>query len=567
MFYSLPSRLKLAILVLVTASVTTALAAETASRYVRQTGGAGTVIVFVHGVLGDGQSTWINQNAYWPSMLQSDPTFEGAGIFVYSYPTAMWANMSIDELAENMRLHLNANGVTEYQRLAFLAHSMGGLVLRAYLLKNRDIAARTLFAYFFSTPTTGSHVASLASLLSRNPQFGKMKPMNPEDYLADLLRQWLAAEFIFPSYCAYEKQNTYGMSIVTIQSASNLCTRALDPIDADHINIVKPSDQGSGSYLAFKAAFMKEMAAQRARSEQLKVLEARRQDELKQLLELSQLYGVTNTAVKNFLRDLGEENVAPEDLDSRLRQIAARHRSLERQVQQLPGDDPAAAPFKRQATRDIEVGAYDRAEALLVVERAQIRALELIQSGQSEQAVVALTEAERRLDGVSTESSTDVRLLRGYLYKNFAQALSLTGEKGRSDQYLDLALKTFEPIKNDPKLKSNHPREFASAINGIGNIHLARGQYREAIADFQLATSLVPDYAYAWHDMFVTYFELAKRGEVDLKAMRQALNKTRETGLGLPTLDAKYIASLEAKLADLERSSGQDRTRKRRKDR
>src|SRR4029450_3105049 len=104
---------------------------------------------------------------------------------------------------------------------------------------------------------------------------------------------------------------------------------------------------------------------------------------------------------------------------------------------------------------DIEVGAYDRAEALLVVERAQIRALELIQSGQSEQAVVALTEAERRLDGVSTESSTDVRLLRGYLYKNFAQALSLTGEKGRSDQYLDLALKTFEPIKNDPKLKSN----------------------------------------------------------------------------------------------------------------
>jgi tetratricopeptide (TPR) repeat protein len=350
------------------------------------------------------------------------------------------------------------------------------------------------------------------------------------------------------------------LSIVTIQSASNLCTRALDPVDADHENIVKPSDQGSVSYLAFMAAFRRETAAQRARSEQLKAL-------MDQFRELSQLYGVTNTAVNNFLRLLGQENVAPEDLDSRLRQIAAWARSLERQVQQLSDDDPAAAPFKRQATRDIEAGAYDRAEALLVVERALPRALQLIQSGQSEQALVALREAERRLDGVSTESSTDVRLLRGYLYKIFAQALSLTGEKGRSDQYLDLALKMFEPIKDDPKLKSNHPSEFASAINGIGNIHFARGQYREAIADFQLATSLVPDYAYAWHDMFITYFELAKRGEVDLRAMRQALNKTRETGLGRPTLDAKYIASLEAKLADLERSSGQDRVRKRRKDR
>jgi hypothetical protein len=192
--------------------------------------------------------------------------------------------------------------------------------------------------------------------------------------LADLLRQWLAAEFIFPSYCAYEKQNTYGLSIVTIQSASHLCTRALDPIDADHINIVKPSDQGSDSYLAFKAAFLRETAAQRARSEQLKALMDRGQAELeypKQFRELSQLYGVTNTAVKNFLRLLGEENVAPEDLDSRFRQIAARHRWLERQVQQLSDDDPAAAPFKRQATRDIEAGAYDRAEALLVVERAE----------------------------------------------------------------------------------------------------------------------------------------------------------------------------------------------------
>jgi len=36
-------------------------------------------------------------------MLTTDHTFDGADIFVYSYPTGFWATLSIDELAENMR--------------------------------------------------------------------------------------------------------------------------------------------------------------------------------------------------------------------------------------------------------------------------------------------------------------------------------------------------------------------------------------------------------------------------------------------------------------------------------
>src|SRR5258708_3802478 len=106
-------------------------AADPPSKYVRQTAGLNTVIVFVHGVLGDGQSTWTNGNSYWPSLLTVDPAFDGADIFVYSYPTSMWATLSIDELAENMRLQLNANGVSNYRRIVFLAHSLGGLVTRA----------------------------------------------------------------------------------------------------------------------------------------------------------------------------------------------------------------------------------------------------------------------------------------------------------------------------------------------------------------------------------------------------------------------------------------------------
>jgi pimeloyl-ACP methyl ester carboxylesterase len=130
--------------------------------------------------MGDGLSTWTNQNAYWPTLLTEDRTFDGSDIFVYSYPTGFVATFSIDELAEDMRRVFSASGVTAHQTIIFLSHSMGGLITRAYLLKNRDVAARTSFSYFLSTPTTGSQIASIAQFISNNPQFSKIKLMKPD---------------------------------------------------------------------------------------------------------------------------------------------------------------------------------------------------------------------------------------------------------------------------------------------------------------------------------------------------------------------------------------------------
>jgi pimeloyl-ACP methyl ester carboxylesterase len=232
-------------------------AGDSVSRYVRRSENADTIIVFVHGVLGDGKTAWTSANgSYWPDMLAKDSSFDGTDIFVYSYPTGFWASLTIDELAENMRAVFVADGVSKYQRLIFLSHSMGGLVTRAFLVKNRDVASQTLFAYFFSTPTNGSQIASIASAFLDNPQISKMKTLKPDDYLADRLRDWLGAKFEFPSFCAYEKRPTHGTSlVVTMDSAASLCTRALDPIDTDHVDIVKPESENAHSYIAFKAAY------------------------------------------------------------------------------------------------------------------------------------------------------------------------------------------------------------------------------------------------------------------------------------------------------------------------
>jgi len=238
---------------------TVTVAEEMKSKYIRQFPGADTVIVFVHGVMGDAVSTWTSQNgAYWPKLLTEDATFDGTDIYAFSYPTGFWATLSIDELAENMRADLTANKVSTYKKIIFVSHSMGGLVTRAYLLKNKDAASRTSFAYFYSTPTTGSQIASLVQYISSSQQIVKMKAMNAEDYLADVYRQWLAAQFEFPSYCAYEKRATSGIIIVTMTSAAALCTRALVPIDTNHTDIVKPENRNSAPFIALKAAYTDE---------------------------------------------------------------------------------------------------------------------------------------------------------------------------------------------------------------------------------------------------------------------------------------------------------------------
>ncbi len=228
------------------------------SEYIRSDSKNAGIIVFVHGVTGNSRDTWTNPvtGAYWPKLIAEDSTFKNFNIYVYNYPSpVLGKSYNIDEIAENMRLVLSNDKIFNHKQVAFLSHSMGGLVTRSYLLKNRDLIPRVSMAYFFATPTTGSEVAGIAKLLSKNPQFGKMLSMDSDSYLADKQRDWQAAGISFPCYCAYEIQNTYGQKIVQQQSATNLCNKRLDPIDANHIDIVKPANTGSTAYIAFKSAF------------------------------------------------------------------------------------------------------------------------------------------------------------------------------------------------------------------------------------------------------------------------------------------------------------------------
>jgi pimeloyl-ACP methyl ester carboxylesterase len=230
---------------------------ERPSFYVRTNQDRG-VVIFIHGVTGDGVATWTNPKtkAYWPDLLKADPAFDGYNIFVYEYPSTMLGkSYSIDDLSDVMGIVFDQSNVLDHNELIFLVHSMGGLITRGFLLKNREIARKVSFIYFYSTPTTGSQMADIARLFSRNRQFESLVPMGENVYIENQQSSWLRARFNLRSFCAFETLETYGINIVTRQSGTNLCIEPPVPIAADHISIVKPDDQTHLSYLAFRAAF------------------------------------------------------------------------------------------------------------------------------------------------------------------------------------------------------------------------------------------------------------------------------------------------------------------------
>jgi tetratricopeptide (TPR) repeat protein len=230
-------------------------------------------------------------------------------------------------------------------------------------------------------------------------------------------------------------------------------------------------------------------------------------------------------------------------------------------VSLLP-QDPGNAQLRQNAMSAIAAGNYDRAEALAAAAEDQVAAVLLIEDGHPDLAIQNLRESERLLDGRRSGDTAQDRLQRGYNYKTYAQAFGAKGDTTNELRYLGLALDTFNQVKDDPALNEKTTTEFAGAIHGIGNIHHQIGLYREAIADYRRAVDLLPNYAYAWYDMFLAYYELAKQGDIDLPAMRMALGKTKETGAGVPGLDTTEIAQLESMLAEYEKQKLPDRNMK-----
>lgn len=163
--------------------------------------------------------------------------------------------MSIDDIANSLNERFKHDDVlSKHQKVVFVAHSLGGLIIQRLLVLYRSYADKIPFIYFYSTPETGAQIAKLGSLFSANPLLQQMLPGDENFYLRSLENDWRTAGFNIHRYCAYEKKDTDGVLIVDQLSGTRSCELPAIPINKDHREIVKPCNTSDDSYIALQNA-------------------------------------------------------------------------------------------------------------------------------------------------------------------------------------------------------------------------------------------------------------------------------------------------------------------------
>lgn len=219
------------------------------------------LILFVHGLTG-GLETWRHDEVTsFPELLltQSDMA-ESCDIACFNYFTEFLnsygkvkvffgksfgsirkdsANLPVDELAELLKTEFQVN-LMEYHSIIIIAHSMGGLITKACILKQLEENQITPVNGFISlaVPHSGSKLADIGGLVSKSSQIKDLKPLS--DAVDSLNRKWIQVPNKPRTKYFYGSYDT----IVDKKSALAIDSFKQDSLafDEDHSSICKPKD-------------------------------------------------------------------------------------------------------------------------------------------------------------------------------------------------------------------------------------------------------------------------------------------------------------------------------------
>jgi pimeloyl-ACP methyl ester carboxylesterase len=135
-------------------------------KWIRKGSEGGVSAVFVHGILSNGEDCWRHPNsAYWPKLLKNEPDFQSLGIYVYTYHTGFASGYySLSDIVDDLKERLiNLDNVLACNKIIFVCHSMGGIVVRKFLVERvQDLLDRKIEVglYLVASPSLGSNYAN-----------------------------------------------------------------------------------------------------------------------------------------------------------------------------------------------------------------------------------------------------------------------------------------------------------------------------------------------------------------------------------------------------------------------
>lgn len=232
-------------------------------------------VIFVHGLGGHAYETWrqrSNEDFFWPLWLAQD--IEGLTVYSLSYaaPASNWVGtaMPLEDRAANVLECILSNSELTQAPVAFICHSLGGLVIKQVLIDadeqkhRRPDVARLLDCVrevvFIATPHTGSNKATWLdrlrfltwpstaanSLVANDPGLRRLN-VSYREFAYDR-RQHIRHQIY------YEMQKTAAGTIVDEGSGdAGLPDARPIPIDADHISIGKPLDRDALIYIRIRS--------------------------------------------------------------------------------------------------------------------------------------------------------------------------------------------------------------------------------------------------------------------------------------------------------------------------
>ena len=157
------------------------------------------VVVFIHGVLSNGESCWRHESgAYWPDIVANDAEMSDLGVYVFTYRTGFFSgSYHLADAVDALKEHLALDEITGSTGLILVCHSMGGIVARRYLVSRAaELIERhaQVAIFLLASPSLGADYADwlkpLAKLVGHS-QGDALRFARSNIWLADLDRDFL----------------------------------------------------------------------------------------------------------------------------------------------------------------------------------------------------------------------------------------------------------------------------------------------------------------------------------------------------------------------------------------
>ena len=225
-------------------------------------------VVFIHGLGGDGRGTWQAGTAppfYWPEELGKDIPDAGVWVVNYDAQISEWLGhtMPIEVRSQNLLNRLKNAGIGE-RRIVFVAHSLGGLLVKQMLQDStdlqvkdwHDIGLRTKGVVFLGTPNTGSNEANAVGFLDKLAPVLRttitQQQLTTNAPILMRLNTWYRnnADILEINTLAFfETKPTFRTIIVDQASADPGIPRIrVVGVDEDHLSICKPQSKTADVY-------------------------------------------------------------------------------------------------------------------------------------------------------------------------------------------------------------------------------------------------------------------------------------------------------------------------------